>query len=80
MNRINDLQIVTPGYAERKRLFDRVQQLAMENLPLIPLLSPNILVGAKGGLGNFRPAILDHYTLWNIDELYWRAPAAGGRR
>jgi peptide/nickel transport system substrate-binding protein len=70
-------QMITRGYAERKRLFDRVQQLVMENLPLIPLVTPNILVGAKAGLGNFRPAVLDHYTLWNIDELYWRAPAAG---
>jgi peptide/nickel transport system substrate-binding protein len=73
-------QMVTRDHAERKRLFDRVQQLAMENLPLIPLLSPNILVGAKAGLGNFRPAVMDHYTLWNIDELYWRAPGTSERR
>jgi peptide/nickel transport system substrate-binding protein len=80
---IDDLmrrQMITRGYAGRKRLFDRVQQLAMGNLPLIPLVTPNILVGAKAGLGNFRPAVLDHYTLWNIDELYWRAPAVGGGR
>jgi peptide/nickel transport system substrate-binding protein len=72
-------QMTARGYAERKHLFDRVQQLVMQNLPLIPLVTPNILVGAKAGLGNFRPAVLDHYTLWNIDELYWRAPAAGRR-
>jgi ABC-type transport system substrate-binding protein len=61
-------------------LFDRVQELLMENLPLIPLVSPNILVGAKKGLENFRPAVLEHYTLWNIEELCWRGPAAGGRK
>jgi peptide/nickel transport system substrate-binding protein len=65
-------QIVTRKYPERKRLFDRVQEVAMDNLPLIPLVSPNILVGAKKDLGNFRPAVLDHYTLWNVEELYWR--------
>jgi ABC-type transport system substrate-binding protein len=27
---------------ERKRLVDRVQEILMENLPLIPLLSPDI--------------------------------------
>jgi peptide/nickel transport system substrate-binding protein len=73
-------QMVTRKYAERKLLFDRVQELLMENLPLIPLVSPNILVGAKKGLENFRPAVLEHYTLWNIEELCWRGSAAGVRQ
>ena len=61
-------------------MFDRVQQILMENLPLIPLASPNVLVGARAGLGNFRPALMDHYVLWNIEELYWQTPASGSRR
>jgi peptide/nickel transport system substrate-binding protein len=65
-------QLVTLDPKERKRLYDRVQELVAENLPLIPLISPNVLVGAKAELGNFRPAVLDHYVLWNADELYWR--------
>ena len=51
----------------------------MENLPLIPLVSPNILVGARKDLGNFRPALLDHYTLWNVEELYWQRDAGAAR-
>ena len=73
-------QIVTRKYAERKPLFDRVQELLMENLPLIPLVSPHILTGAKKGLENFRPAVLEHYTLWNIEELCWRGTGAGARQ
>jgi peptide/nickel transport system substrate-binding protein len=73
-------QMVTRKYAERKQLFDRVQELLMENLPLIPLVSPHILTGAKKGLENFRPAVLEHYTLWNIEELCWRGPGAGARK
>jgi peptide/nickel transport system substrate-binding protein len=73
-------QIGTRKYVERKRLFDRVQELVVQNLPVIPLVSPDILVGAKKDLGNFRPALLDHYVLWNIEQLYWRAPGAGARR
>jgi ABC-type transport system substrate-binding protein len=70
-------QLTTLDARERKRQYDRVQALVAENLPLIPLVSPNVLVGAKIGLGNFRPAILDPYVLWNAEELYWRtAPAA----
>ncbi len=71
IDRLLQQQLTTLKYEERKRLYDRVQQLVAENLPLIFLASPNILVGAKEGLGNFRPANLDHYTLWNVEELFW---------
>lgn len=72
-------QMVALRYPARKRMFDRVQELLAANAPLIPLVSPNILVGAKSTLGNFRPAVLDHYTLWNIEELYWRVSNPGAR-
>jgi peptide/nickel transport system substrate-binding protein len=67
-------QLTTRDVAHRKRLYDRVQELVAENLPVIPLVSPNVLVAAKKGLGNFRPVVLDHYTLWNVDEIYWQDP------
>ena len=76
---IDDLmqrQLVTLDGAARKRLYDRVQQLVAENLPMIPLVSPNVLVGSKASLGNYRPAILDPQVLWNVDELFWRTEAA----
>jgi peptide/nickel transport system substrate-binding protein len=59
---------------ERRRLFNRVQQLVADNLPIIPLASPHILVAARRGLRNFAPGILEHYTLANADELYWARP------
>jgi hypothetical protein len=43
-------------------------------------VSPNLLVGAKKSLANFRPALLEPNTLWNIEQLYWRTAAAGGRQ
>jgi peptide/nickel transport system substrate-binding protein len=70
-------QITTLDVRERKRLYDRVQQLVVENLPITSLVSPNVLVGAKKGLGNFRPTVLDHHALWNVDELYWRERRSG---
>jgi peptide/nickel transport system substrate-binding protein len=65
-------QMVTLNYAKRKQLYDRVQQIIAENLPFIFLATPNILVGADNRVGNFHPAVLDPYTLWNADELYIR--------
>jgi ABC-type transport system substrate-binding protein len=55
-------------------LYDRVQQLIAEHLPFIFLATPNILAAADGRIGNFHPAVLDPYTLWNADELYIRTP------
>jgi len=74
IDELMERQLVTLDGAARKRLYDRVQQLVAENLPMIPLVSPNVLVGAKSGLGNFRPAILDPQVLWNVDELFWPVP------
>ncbi|MGC2505394.1 MAG: ABC transporter substrate-binding protein [Candidatus Acidiferrales bacterium] len=72
IDRLMQEQLVTLDYAKRKRLYDRVQEIATENLPVIFLVSPNILVGASDRVGNFQPAILSPYTLWNVDQLYIR--------
>ena len=72
MDRLMQQQLVTLDYAKRKKLYDRVQEIVAQDLPVICLVSPNILVGASDRVGNFQPAILDPYTVWNIDELYIR--------
>jgi len=74
VDKLMEAQMTTPDYSERKRLYDRVQDLTTRNLPFIFLLSPNILVGAQTSVGNFRPGILEPYGLWNADQLYLRAP------
>ena len=68
-------QLTTMDYKRRKKLYDRVQEVEAQQLPLIYLASPHILVGAREGLGNLSPAIMDHYLLWNADEIFWRASA-----
>lgn len=73
-------QQVTLDYAARKKLFDRVQRILVENQPMIALVSPNILVGAKSNLRNFRPALLEPFNTWNPDEFYWSHPTPGAGR
>jgi peptide/nickel transport system substrate-binding protein len=65
-------QMVTLDYQKRKQLYDRVQELISENVPFVFLATPNILAGADARVGNFKPAVLDPYALWNADELYVR--------
>lgn len=80
IDRLMQLQMVTLQYAKRKRLYDQVQQLVTANLPLICLASPNVLVAASNKVGNLRPAILEPYALWNVEELFLIGPEAGGKR
>ena len=39
----------------------------------------HLLAGAKRDLANFQPALIEPYTLWNVDRLFWRE-AAGARK
>ena len=81
IDQLMQLQMITLDYAKRKQLYDRVQQLIAEHFPFIFLATPNILAAADPRVGNFRPAVLEPYTLWNADELYIRTPVtnAGAR-
>ncbi len=72
MDRLMQQQLVTLNYTKRKRIYDRVQEIVAEDLPVICLVGPDILVGANDRVGNLQPAIMDPYTLWNIDQLYVR--------
>jgi peptide/nickel transport system substrate-binding protein len=63
-------QLVELKHSERKQLYDQVQTLVAENLPVICLVSPNVLAAALDRVGNVSPSILRPYVLWNADELF----------
>ena len=73
IDRLMRAQVSMLAYEERKRAYDRVQEIVATNVPMVFLVSPSVLVGARAGLGNLRPAVLDHQLLWNVEELFWRA-------
>ena len=70
MDKLMKQQMDTLSVRDRKRLYDRVQEIEIEEAPLIFLVSPNVLVGAKVKVHNFKPAILDSHTLWNSEQLF----------
>ncbi len=75
IDRLMEQQLSTPGYDQRKKLYDRVQEILAENQPMIFLASPDILVGAKNSIANLHPAVLEPYVLWNVEQLYFRNSA-----
>ncbi|MGH9715526.1 MAG: ABC transporter substrate-binding protein [Candidatus Acidiferrales bacterium] len=70
LDRLMNEQLVTLNYAKRRQLYDQVQQIVANQLPIICLVSPDVLVGARDRVGNFEPAILEPYVLWNADQIY----------
>ncbi len=77
IDRLMQRQKTTLEPGRRKQLTDRIQELVVEQQPFIFLVSPNVLVGARRNLGNFAPSVLEHSTLWNVEELFWRSGRAG---
>jgi peptide/nickel transport system substrate-binding protein len=73
-------QLTATNGAQRKKLYDRVQEILAERQPMIFLASPDVLVGAKKGIGNFHPAVLEPYVLWNAEQLYQRNGAENARQ
>jgi ABC-type transport system substrate-binding protein len=69
---------ISPG--RRKAAFDRVQQIVRDQAPVLYLVDKDSLSAISEGLGNVSPAVLDPQTFWNIERLYFRAPASGSGR
>jgi peptide/nickel transport system substrate-binding protein len=69
----------TSAPEDRKRLYDRVQKIEIEEVPVVFLVSPDLLVGAKDRLRNFTPAILDSHTLWNAEHFYLQDRIEAGK-
>jgi peptide/nickel transport system substrate-binding protein len=80
IDRLMEQQLSTPGYDQRKKLYDRVQEILAEYQPMIFLASPDILAGAKNSIANFHPAVLEPYVLWNVEQLYFRTGAENSTR
>lgn len=75
IDRLIDEQMYAQTFEQRKKLYDRTQELLWEYQPMIFLASPDILTGAKKLVGNFRPTVLEPYVLWNVDQLYLKKNA-----
>jgi peptide/nickel transport system substrate-binding protein len=70
LDRLIEAQMSARTFEQRKNLYDRAQEILAAQQPMIFLASPDILAGAKNSVGNFRPAVLEPYLLWNVEQLY----------
>jgi peptide/nickel transport system substrate-binding protein len=58
--------------AERRRLFNEVQRIFAENLPVLHFAAPRVFVGASARLVNLRVAPTRPPVMWSVDTLALR--------
>ena len=73
-------QTTVLDYRKRKQIYDRVQELVATYDPVICVVSPNILVGAKNSLAGLKPSVMRNYLLWDAEQLFWRRETVGRRQ
>jgi peptide/nickel transport system substrate-binding protein len=71
LDKLMDAQTTLLDFPKRKEAYDRVQQIVADEDPVICLVSPNILAGAKDGVAGLAPSVMRNYLLWNAERLYW---------
>lgn len=69
-----------PVYANRKKAFDRVQQLLYEQAPIIYLVHKNVLAAVNPIVQNAAPTVLFPSLLWNAERLWLSGNALTSRR
>ncbi len=66
-------QIKTIDPVKRKQLFDEVQQILGEQMPMIYTVAPKVYSAYRSNLGNVRPTPLSSYRIsWNAEEIYFK--------
>jgi peptide/nickel transport system substrate-binding protein len=66
-------QLKTVDQAKRKELWDEVQQIMSEQVPLVYLVTPNSYAGLKNKWRNVEIPSTGS-LIWNLDELYTLEP------
>ena len=77
VDRLMAKQVTTIDQAQRKALFDQVQKVIVEELPMIQFVAPRIYLATSTRVTGVTPALLRPSILWNPDTLGVKSLAAG---
>jgi peptide/nickel transport system substrate-binding protein len=69
IDRLMQAQASESNPAQRKRYFDRVQEIAWEQAPFLYLLNKDTLIAVSPSLHNVKAALIRPYAYWNVESL-----------
>jgi len=77
IDRLMQLQHTAIEPKARKEAFDRVQELVVEQAPIIYLVHPDVLVSVSPSVRNVTPSVLPPHLFWNVEHLSLVTPGPG---
>ena len=57
---------------KRKQIFNQIQSIMAEEMPIIPIVSRHIVSAGDSKIGNMSPSSILPFSLWNADRLFVR--------
>jgi peptide/nickel transport system substrate-binding protein len=72
-------QMASDDVRERKRLFDEVQQVFSDHLPVVYFVAPRVYVAVSSRVTNLTPAATRPQLLWSADTIAVAGTARGAR-
>jgi peptide/nickel transport system substrate-binding protein len=69
IDRLVKLQATAPTFARRKAAFDGVQRIFGDQVPIIYLVYPNVLVGVAPHVRGASPSVFTPHLFWNVEYL-----------
>jgi len=70
IDKLELLQASEPARALRKKAFDEVQRIAVEEEPIVYLVNPDYLAAISPALRGVQPVTAPPQVLWNIESLH----------
>jgi peptide/nickel transport system substrate-binding protein len=69
IDRLTELQASTLDQAERVRIFQDVQRIFAEHVPILHFAAPRLYMGVSPRVGNLMPAVTRPQLLWSADTI-----------
>lgn len=70
LDKLFDEQATETDQAKRKALFDEIQKIVDDEMPVIPIVTRHVVSAANIRVGSIAPSPMLPYSLWNVDELF----------
>jgi peptide/nickel transport system substrate-binding protein len=80
IDRLMQLQHTVIAAKTRKETFDRVQEIVAEQVPIVYLVNPDVLVAVAPAVRGAAPSALPPHLFWNIDDLSLAAATSERKR
>ena len=61
-----------PDHQKRAAIFNDIQNIIADEVPIIPVAARHIVTAANDRVGNYSPSSIFPYSIWNADEFFVR--------